>query len=80
MAPIQLSASHADDAGKVFSRKLPAGMYLVTYHDAKQDRIVMHIYQGGAESVKRIRNQIKTYKAAVYERGQQLDAGVFAEA
>jgi hypothetical protein len=68
---------HAEDAGRYLSRSVKRGLYLVVYPDAKNGRLVINLYTGTPDNVKRIARQIKVNKASVFENGARLDDSQF---
>jgi hypothetical protein len=72
-----LTDSHADNLGYNLSSKLRAGLYVVVYADGKNGRIVVNIYPQSAENTARIKRQIGTFKARVFEAGRRLDESIF---
>lgn len=77
MNKTELTDTNAEFIGLNNSMRLPPGLYVVSYHDKKNARLVLNVYTATAENVKRIAGQIKMFKAAVFEAGQRLDDAQF---
>lgn len=77
MSDLNFTDRHAEDAGRYLSRSVKRGLYLVVYPDAKNGRLVINLYTGTPDNVKRIARQIKVNKASVFENGARLDDSQF---
>ena len=68
-----LTETHSDLIGRRLSRHTP-GCYVVSYTDAKNERVCLNIYENTPDNQPRIARQIKMNKARTFAAGVDMTA------